>query len=295
MEQIMKEWMTKMMAKMDSNQERTDAAQREMKASQEEMMAKMETSEERTDASLEEMKAIIRSGQEEMIKAITGACREAMEACEGVTHACLEEKEPAPEETGVVSEPQEVPEGATDAETIGATENRSRDLRLAVGCRRKLKTWTKRDGRVRREHAATIGWPTHRTVPVIRKGGLRRGPSKKCLRSGIRGPGRTLGSRMTDRGLKKCRTKVNVIRGTPKGRTCEKRRRTRPEGNNGIRDRGAKEHLLLKKERTLNKDQKETRHGDRKVDIRVFHPTTRTGGRDTVEVSAPAEAEEVTP
>jgi hypothetical protein len=33
--------------------------------------------------------------------------------------------------------------------------------------------------------------------------------------------------------------------------------------------------------------------GDRKIASRVFHPTTGTGGQDTVEVPAPAEAEEV--
>jgi hypothetical protein len=47
-------------------------------------------------------------------------------------------------------------------------------------------------------------------------------------------------------------TKVNVVQGTPKGRTCEKRRWTRSECNNGIKDRGARQHLLLK-ERIFNK------------------------------------------
>jgi prefoldin subunit 5 len=40
------------------------------------MEAKLDSSQERTNANLEEMKATIRSGQEEMIKAITGASRE---------------------------------------------------------------------------------------------------------------------------------------------------------------------------------------------------------------------------
>jgi hypothetical protein len=41
-----------------------------------------------------------------------------------------------------VEEPQEVPEEATDAEAIGAAKDRSRDLRLAVGCHGQLKMQT---------------------------------------------------------------------------------------------------------------------------------------------------------
>jgi hypothetical protein len=41
--------------------------------------------------------------------------------------------------------------------------------------------------------------------------------------------------------------------------------------------------------------QTERTSGDREIDDHVFHRATRTGKRDTVEVSAPAEAEEVTP
>jgi hypothetical protein len=74
-----------------------------------------------------------------------------------------------------MAEPEEVPERATDEETIGAAKDQSGDLRLAVGCRGCLKTWTKRNGQLRQECAATIGWPTRRFVPAIRKGGLRKG------------------------------------------------------------------------------------------------------------------------
>jgi hypothetical protein len=56
-----------------------------------------------------------------------------MDAWRGVTPACLEEEEPAAEETEVVAKSQEVLEGATDEEAIGVTEDRSRNLRLAVG------------------------------------------------------------------------------------------------------------------------------------------------------------------
>jgi hypothetical protein len=112
------------------------------------------------------------------------------------TEAFLEKKEPAPEETKAVAEPQEVPEGATDEEMIGAAKDRSRDLRLAVGCRGQLKTRTKRDGRVRQECAAAFGRPTRRTVPAMHKGHVRRGPGMKCRLSGIKGRGITSGSGM---------------------------------------------------------------------------------------------------
>jgi hypothetical protein len=251
MEQILEFLKAESMARREADKAQSEAEKKANKAEKAEMMAKMDSNQEmiarmmagqeRTNANLEEMKATVRSGQEEMIKALMVACREATEGCEGVMPACLEEKEPAPEATEVVSEPQEVPERAMDAETIRATEDRSRDLRLAVGCRRKLKTQTKRDGRVRREHAATIGWPTRRTVPAICKGGLHKGLGKKC-HCGIQGPGRTIGSRMEGRSLKKRRAKGNAIRGTPKGRTGKKRRRTCLECDNGIRDRGARQH-----------------------------------------------------
>jgi hypothetical protein len=143
-------------------------------------------------------------------------------------------REPTPEEIEDVAELQEVPEGATDEEAIGVTEDRSRNLRLAVRCCGRLKTRTKCDGRLRQDCAATVGRLTHRFVPVLRKGGLRKGPGKKC-RSGIKGPSRTLGCRMGGRSLKKWRTKFNVAQGTPKDQTCEKRQWSQPECNTGIR------------------------------------------------------------
>jgi hypothetical protein len=43
----------------------------------------------------------------------------------------------------------------------------------------------------------------------------------------------------------KRRTKDDVVRGAPKGRTFQKRRRKQPKFNNGIRDRGLKQQLRL--------------------------------------------------
>jgi hypothetical protein len=129
-----------------------------------------------------------------------------MKACRGVTPACLEEEEPTPQGTEAVAKSQEVPEGATGEETIGAAKDRSRDLRLAVGCRGRLKTRTKRDGRVRQVYAASVGQPTRCFIPAMRKGGLRKGPGKKCRsgtgqkcrRIGMRGPGKTSGNGMRE-------------------------------------------------------------------------------------------------
>jgi hypothetical protein len=79
---------------------------------------------------------------------------------------------------------------------------------------------TKRDGRVRQEHAATVGRPTRSTVPAMRKGGLRKGPGMKCSRSGIKGRGITSGSgmrgmiRKRQRGLEKRKTFYDAIEPT---------------------------------------------------------------------------------
>jgi hypothetical protein len=130
------------------------------------------------------------------------------EALKGVMEM---EEEPAPEETEVVAETKEVPEGAMGEEAIGAAKDRSRDRRLAVRCRGRLKTQTKCDGRVRQDCAATIGQPTRRFVPALCKGGLRRGPGKKCRsgtgqkcrRSTIKGLGKTSGNRVRGRIMKR--------------------------------------------------------------------------------------------
>jgi hypothetical protein len=115
-----------------------------------------------------------------------------------------------------MAKPQEVPEGVTDEETIGATEDRSRDLRLAIGSSGQLKTRTKHNGGSRQECAGTVGRPTRRTVPAMCKGGLRKGPVTKCCHSGIKGQGITSGSGMRGmirkrRGLEKRNTFYNAI------------------------------------------------------------------------------------
>jgi hypothetical protein len=224
--------------KMDSTQDKMEAGR---KADKEESMAKME----RLLADNREMKATIRSGQEEMIKAITGASRESTEDCEEktkalpetteacpeVTPACLdEEKEQAPEETEVMEKSWEVPEGAADEEKFRATEDRAGDLRLAVRRHRQRKKRAHENGGPRQKFAAFRGRFTRRAVPALLKGhvrkgpgkkcrsgirGLRKGPDKRCSRSSIRRQGKA--SRAGKRGM----AKNNVERGTPKGRTSK--------------------------------------------------------------------------
>jgi hypothetical protein len=228
------------MARREADKAESKAERKADKEMMARMEAKMESSHERMMAKMDAW-----LGK-------TGACRESTEACPEVTPACLEEeKAPTPEETKAVAEkPQEVPKGAKGEEAIRAAKDRSRDLRLAVRCRRRLKTQTKRDGRLRQECAA-VRWPTHRFVPALRKGGLRKRLGKEC-RSGIRRPGRTFHSRINGRSLKQRQIKGNVAQETPEGRTYKKRRRTLPECNSGIRNRGARQHLLLKKGRILS-------------------------------------------
>jgi hypothetical protein len=233
----MMEFLRAIECKREANNREMKAHHEKMDTDKAEIMAKMDKladgqeelmmSRTETTLMMAEMKATIKSGHEEMIKAIT--------------EACLEKKGSTPEEIGAVAEPQEVPKGAMDEEAIGVTEHQSKNLRLAVGCRGRLKTPTKPDGQLRQECATAVGRPTRRSDPAMRKGGLRKGLGKKCC-SGIRVPGRTLGSRMEGRSLKQRRPKYNMVRGAAKGRTCKERRRTRLECNDAIRGRGARQH-----------------------------------------------------
>jgi hypothetical protein len=257
MEQMMGRLLARMEAQMEAERKaELKANQHEMKAQigglasrmdadKEESMAKME----RLLADNREMKATIRSGQKEMINAITGASRESTVACEDktkalpettvacpeVTHACLEEeKESTPKETDAVEEPQEVSEGGTDEETNAGTANRTGEQRLAVRRHRQRKKWAQVNGGPPQKFAAFRGRFTRRAVPALLKRHVRKGP-RRNRPSGIRGPGKTFRSRMEGRSLKQRQTQGNVARETPEGRTDEKRRRTRPECNSGIR------------------------------------------------------------
>jgi hypothetical protein len=159
------------------------------------------------------------------------AMEEPQEGLDGVMEV---EEEATEEETGVVADWQEVPKGATDEEKFGATENRAGDLRLVLRRRSQRKKQAQEKGEPRQKFAAFHGRFTRRAVPAVRKGHVRRGPGKRCRRNGVRGPGKTSGSRMEGRSLKQRRPEY-VVRGTAEVRTDEKRRRKRPECNSGIR------------------------------------------------------------
>jgi hypothetical protein len=97
-----------------------------------------------------------------------------MEAWEGKTEVFLEKREPAPEETEAMAEPQEVPEKAMD-EMFRATEDRAGEQNLAVRHHRQLKKRAQGNGGALQKFADARGWFTPRAVPALRKG-----PGKKC-------------------------------------------------------------------------------------------------------------------
>jgi hypothetical protein len=217
-----REMMARMEARMDSNQH--------------EIKVQIGGLASRMDVDKEEMMSRMDNNKEEMIKAITGASQESTEACEEqtkalpetteacpeVTHACLEEeKESTPKETDAMEEPQVVPEGATDEEKFGATEDRAGELRLVLRHRRERKKWAQVNGGPRQKFAAFRGRFIRRAVPALLKGHVRKGPRRNCG-SGIREPGKTFRSKIDGRSLKQQQIKGNVARGTPGGRTCEK-------------------------------------------------------------------------
>jgi hypothetical protein len=145
-----------------------------------------------------------------------------------------EEKKRAAEETEAVAESREIPERATDEETSGGTEDRTGEQCLAVRRHRQRKKRAQENGDPRQKFAAFRGRYTRRAVPALLKGHVRKGP-RRYRRSGVRGPGKTSRSRIDGRSLKQRQIKSYVARDTPEGRMDEKRRRTRPECNSGIR------------------------------------------------------------
>jgi hypothetical protein len=111
------------------------------------MMTKMETKTETQLGSLASQINVNQNkwddGQEEM-KAHIGSLSPRMDghhdemmaimkACIGATEACLEKREPTPEEIEVVAEHQEIPNEQHAVETIGALADRSGDRQPAVG------------------------------------------------------------------------------------------------------------------------------------------------------------------
>jgi hypothetical protein len=202
MEEIM-EFLRAIEHKREADKAESMANQLRMEAEMEANQEKMDPIEQKMTAKMDAMQATLDSQLEETMACLgeTKASSETTESCEGKSHACPlkteAEKESAPEDAGAVAESQEVPKGATGKEAIGVTDDRSRNLRLAVGCRRQLETRTKHDGGSRQECAAAVGRPTRRSVSVMHRRGLRRGPGKKCRR-GLKGRGKTSGNGMRE-------------------------------------------------------------------------------------------------
>jgi hypothetical protein len=168
----------------------------------------------------------MKSSQHEMLAGLK-KMNAKMDAWLGKTEVCLEEeREPTPKETDVVVDRQEVHKEGT--------EDRAGDLRLVKRRHRQRKKRAQIDGEPRQKFAAFRRRSTRRAVPALLKGHVRKG-LRRHRRSGVRGPGRTPGSRIENRGLKERRTKDKAIRGIPGKRTCEGNRRTRPVFGNGLR------------------------------------------------------------
>jgi hypothetical protein len=229
------------------------------------------------------------NNKEELINTITGdsqesteACEEktkalpeTMEACPEVTHACLEEEEEqTPEETEAVEEPQEILDGVMEEEREptpketevvadwqevhkGTIEDRAGELRLVLRRHSQRKKRAQEKGEPLQTFAAFRRRFTRCAVPALLKGHVRKGP-KKNRRSGARGPGKTSRSRTEGRSLKQRQIQVNVARDTPEGWMDEKRRRTHPECNSGIRklnkvSRTRKIGRIVKRDRLLDR------------------------------------------
>jgi hypothetical protein len=243
------EMMAMMDAKMDYNQEKTETAINSLRSCFRETGACLEEEEEQTP---EEMEAV----------------EEPQEVLDGVMEV---EEEPAPEPREVVAESREVPEGATDEEKFGATEDRAGELHLAVRRHRQQKKRAQVNGGPPQKFAAFRGRVTHRAVPALLKGHVRKGP-RRNRHSGVREPGKTSSSRIDGRSLKQRQIKGNVARDTPGGRTCEKRRQTHPECNSGIRrlnktsGNGVRGRIIKRDQRL---ETKRTRHEATRQDQRL--------------------------
>jgi hypothetical protein len=215
------------------------------------MRADMNAYYKKMDARYEKRMAIMDAYYEGMIAIIkeclekTKALLETTEAFPAKTEAFLERKGSAPEELESMAEPKEVPERATEQETGEAAEDRTGKLRLAVRRHRQRKKQSQENGGPREKFAAFRGRVTHCAVPVLNKGHVRKEP-RRNRRSGVKGLGKTSGSRIENPGLKERWTKDKAVRGTLGKGTCKRNRRTCPVFGNGLRDRGERQSTLVR-------------------------------------------------
>jgi hypothetical protein len=133
------------------------------------------------------------------------------------------------EKSGAVAEQQDIPKEETAVETIGALKDQYMDRHLSVRRRRQYSKQTQGHGESRQKLAAARIRMARRAVPAPRKGHGHQGPGKD-----------------------------SVAKGTPKGGTFGKRRRARPECNNGIRKRDLNQQLRLGSKGNINETFRQT-------------------------------------
>jgi hypothetical protein len=95
--------------------------------------------------------------------------------CPGAMEVLSKRKKATTEMTNVAAHPEDS-NGTTREETIGATEDRSRDRRLAVRRRGRPEKRTQGDCGSRQKLAAAPGRLTHRALPACRKGRSHKRP-----------------------------------------------------------------------------------------------------------------------
>jgi hypothetical protein len=116
---------------------------------------------------------------------------------------------------------QELFKEETNFDNIGSSEDRSGYQRLAVRRRRGAKKRPQASVGSRQKVSAARKRVTHRAIPAVRKGNIRKGPGKD-----------------------------GSSRGAPKGRRLQKTHRINLGCNIGIRNRGPKDQLCLRMWRT---------------------------------------------
>jgi hypothetical protein len=85
-----------------------------------------------------------------------------------------------------------------------------------------------------------------------------------------------------------------LARGTPKGQTLERRRRTCQEGSSGIRIQDFKKQLCQRSESTSDRIQENHWAGDSEVNSRIFRQDSKNECQDIVERSASSGTKEET-
>jgi hypothetical protein len=153
-----------------------------------------------------------------------GAWQKEMSACQETMKACPESQEPTSVEVQSELEHPEVPKEEEAVKSSAALKKRHGDWHLAVRRHKKPKKRTQGNGGSSKKVAATCRGMNRHAIPAPSKGHGRQGQSKD-----------------------------KAVQGNSKGQTFRKRRRPRPECNNGIRDRGLRQQLQLKSKRAFKK------------------------------------------